>query len=106
MLNVDLLYRTVYIYTSDYFFHFSSLPFPSLRPHTTDKLDAVGTFRKRKRLQSQQEDDNEGEEEELSLLEYLRRRDEQITTGKKKKRVRHLLKNLMKIVFLSLHTKP
>jgi 23S rRNA pseudoU1915 N3-methylase RlmH len=53
-----------------------------------DKLDAVGTFRKRKRLQSEQEDDNDEEEEELSLLEYLRRRDEKITTGKKTKRVR------------------
>ena len=91
VLNVDLIYTILYIYASDYSFHFYSLPsLPclSLRPHTTDRLDAVGTFRKRKRLQSEQEDDNEEEEEELSLLEYLRRRDKKIATGKKKKRVR------------------
>ena len=88
---LQLWYHNVYIYASDYSFHFYSLPsLPclSLRPHTTDRLDAVGTFRKRKRLQSEQEDDNEEEEEELSLLEYLRRRDKKIATGKKKKRVR------------------
>ena len=52
--------------------------------NTTDKLDAVGVFRKRKRLRSEVED--EDEEEELSLLEYLRRR-EKSSSGKKKKRV-------------------
>ena len=69
------------------------------RTHTriSDKLDAVGVFRKRKRLQSDQEDqegegEREGEGEELSLLEYLRRRDERTTvSGKNKKRVRQYI---------------
>ena len=51
-------------------------------------------FRKRKRLHSEPEgEEEEGEEEgeELSLLEYLRRRDEKNVSGKKRKRVRHLV---------------
>ena len=51
-------------------------------PHVTvDKLDAVGSFRRRKcRLSS------EAEEEELSLTEYIRRKQKEENEGPKKKR--------------------
>ena len=52
--------------------------------HThVDKLDAVGSFRRRKRRLS-----SEAEGEELSLMEYLHRKQEEENTGPKKKRVR------------------
>ena len=58
---------------------------PSLPPSlpTPDRPDAVEVFRKRKRLHSEVEEEGE----ELSLLEYLRRRERNSSTDKKKKRV-------------------
>lgn len=56
-----------------------------------DKLDAVGVFRKRKRLHSEVDEEEEGDSGELSLTEYLRRKQEESSLtasgGKKKKRV-------------------
>ena len=48
-----------------------------------DKLDAVGSFRRRKRRLS-----SETEGEELSLTEYIRKKQEEERAGPKKKRVR------------------
>ena len=57
----------------------------------SDKLDAVGVFRKRKRLHSEVDEEEEGDSGELSLTEYLRRKQEESSQaasgGKKKKRV-------------------
>jgi hypothetical protein len=47
-----------------------------------DKLDAVGSFRRRKRRLS-----SEAEGEELSLAEYIHRKQEEESAGPKKKRV-------------------
>ena len=61
-------------------------PLSSSHSHAhTDKLDAVGSFRRRKRrLPSEAE-------EELSLTEYLRRKqEEEENAGPKRKRVREL----------------
>ena len=56
---------------------------PPKYTHTTlDKLDAVGSFRRRKRRLS-----SEAEEEELSLTEYIHKKQEEETAGPKKKRV-------------------
>ena len=81
-----------------YSLSFSSSPplpffllFPSSLSPLPDKLDAVGVFRKRKRLHSEVDEEEEGDSGELSLTEYLRRKQEEsnLTTsgGKKKKRV-------------------
>ena len=89
------------------FFHFlplPSVPLPlssslSLSPSLpiclpsplSDKLDAVGMFRKRKRRHSEVDEEDEGDSGELSLTEYLRRKQEESSQaasgGKKKKRV-------------------
>lgn len=72
---------------------FSLLPvcLPSPLP---DKLDAVGVFRKRKRLHSEVDEEEEGDSGELSLTEYLRRKQEESSQaasgGRKKKRVGRL----------------
>lgn len=59
-----------------------------------DKLDAVGVFRKRKRLHSEVDEEEEGDSGELSLTEYLRRKQEESSQaasgGRKKKRVGRL----------------
>ena len=47
---------------------------------TLDKLDAVGSFRRRKRRLS-----SEAEEEELSLTEYIRKKQEEETAGQRKR---------------------
>ena len=55
---------------------------PKMHTHYLDKLDAVGSFRRRKHRLS-----SEAEEEELSLTEYIRRKQEEENAGPKKKRV-------------------
>ena len=54
---------------------------PNTHTHV-DKLDAVGSFRRRKCHLS-----SEVEEEELSLTEYIHRKQEEENAGPKKKRV-------------------
>ena len=55
----------------------------SLLLSLADKLDAVVVFRKRKRLHSELDEDRG----ELSLTEYLRRKQEDGSKGRQKKRV-------------------
>lgn len=68
----------------DFINFYSALSLTHSHMHSVDKLDAVGSFRRRKRRLS-----SEIEEEELSLAEYIRRRQDKQNAGPKKKRVSH-----------------